>query len=354
MRRYERSSSMHDAVSSDPTPFEGIKRAQRLNVGTARHAEPQKATRLIWPVVALLCWTVSSSGLILLNKELMVGHGFRYPMALTAAGQFTSYLGGLALAKAGFMTCRARPDTEFLLKRLLPIVLLSALSLITGNMAYFTLSVAFIQVIKVMLPAITLSVGVAAGIEHLTLQLTAAVLLISAGTGSAAFLESQTSHFSFVGLAYFFVSAVSEACRTILMQLLLGNMRYNAVEALVYLSPATGVCLALCSALFEWDGLIAPHGGFSIALSNPVRFALAAAGGFVVNLTSYWAIKATSGLTFKVLGCVKNAFVVFAGVLMGDVISGKQLVGYAVSVAGFALYTLAKSPVQPAAGKKKV
>ena len=62
---------------------------------------------------------------------------------------------GLTLAKAGLMTCRARPDTEFFLKRLLPIVLLSALSLITGNMAYFTLSVAFIQVIKDMLPAIT-------------------------------------------------------------------------------------------------------------------------------------------------------------------------------------------------------
>ena len=58
----------------------------------------KRAATLVWPAVALLCWTVCSSGLILLNKELMVADGFNYPMALTAAGQLTSYIGGIKLA----------------------------------------------------------------------------------------------------------------------------------------------------------------------------------------------------------------------------------------------------------------
>jgi len=60
----------------------------------ATHRNVPQATVMVWSAAALLGWTLSSSGLILLNKELMVTDGFKYPMALTAAGQFTSYLGG--------------------------------------------------------------------------------------------------------------------------------------------------------------------------------------------------------------------------------------------------------------------
>jgi hypothetical protein len=261
---------------------------------------------------------------------------------------------GSALAKMGFMSCRPRPDGAFFCKRLLPIVILSAISLVSGNMAYLSLSVAFIQVLKVLLPAITLAVGVAAGIERLTLSLTISVCLISVGTGYAAVLESQTSHFSLVGLAYFLVSAACEASRTVMVQLLLGKMQYNAVEALVYLSPMTAMCLGFGAFLFEWDGLTAHHGGMYKVSCHPSRYLLAATGGFVVNLTTFWAIKATSGLTFKVLGCVKNSFVVCAAVLMGDVISLQQMCGYFVSVVGFVMYTYTKTSANPVAEKKSM
>ena len=344
-------------------------------------ASQQQSAEMFWPAVASLCWTFCSSGLILLNKELMVADGFNFPMTLTAAGQLTSYVGGkihldpyphrnwlillahcnsdmrvivcystecmsryagLALARIGFMSCRPRPTIRFFLKRLLPIVLLSALSLVSGNMAYTSLSVAFIQVLKVLLPAITLIVSVAAGVEHLTAPLAVSVILITAGTGYAAVLESQSGHFSSIGLAQFLLSAVCEGSRTVLVQLLLGQMKYNAVEALVYLSPCTGSVLAVGALLWEREGLAAAGGGLYKVSCKPHVYLLAAAGGFLVNLTTFWAIKATSGLTFKVLGCVKNSFVVWAGVLLGDSISGQQLCGYAVSLAGFLLYSRAK------------
>lgn len=64
---------------------------------TTQRQVPQ-ATVMVWSAAALLGWTLSSSGLILLNKQLMVTDGFKYPMALTAAGQLTSYLGGNTVA----------------------------------------------------------------------------------------------------------------------------------------------------------------------------------------------------------------------------------------------------------------
>ena len=57
------------------------------------------------PALPLLCWTVCSSALIILNKELMVTDGFKFPMALTAAGQLTSYLGGEALQNTLTVIC---------------------------------------------------------------------------------------------------------------------------------------------------------------------------------------------------------------------------------------------------------
>lgn len=240
------------------------------------------------------------------------------------------------------MRCRQRPSVPFYVKRLLPIVLLSALSLVLGNMAYTSLSVAFIQVLKVLLPAITLAVSVAAGVERLTTPLAVSVVLITLGTGYAAVLESQTGHFSSIGLAQFLLSAVCEASRTVLVQVLLGQTKYNAVEALVYLSPCIGGLLAIGALFMERQGLTASDGGFYKVSCKPQLYLLAAGGGFLVNLTTFWAIKATSGLTFKVLGCVKNSFVVWAGVLLGDVITSQQLCGYGVSLAGFLLYSQAK------------
>lgn len=57
-------------------------------------ASREQSADLLWPALALLCWTFCSSGLIFLNKNLMVADGFRFPMTLTAAGQLTSYVGG--------------------------------------------------------------------------------------------------------------------------------------------------------------------------------------------------------------------------------------------------------------------
>ena len=39
---------------------------------------------------------------------------------------------------------------------------------------------------------------------------------------------------------------------------------------------------------------------------------------------------------------MKNTMLVWVGVLMGDVVTWEQLLGYSISVAGFALYTNVK------------
>jgi hypothetical protein len=295
------------------------------------------------PALALLVWTASSSYIIILNKRLMVDDGFKFPLMLTAIGQGTSWLGGLVLAKLGVMPCRGSPKASFFVQRLLPVVLCSAGSMALGNFAYLSLSMAFIQVLKVLTPAVTLTVCLMFGLEGLTPMLALSITIITAGTGIAALVESQSGSFSVIGFTAFVISVVLESLRVVCIQLLVGKLAYNAVEALVYLSPAIAGALLIGSFIWEWDGLTAPHGGFAKIAEKPLQYAVAALTGFAVNITTYWAIKVTSSLTFKVLGCVKNSLVVWFGILLGDTLSGSQLLGYGLSVAGFCLYTWTKT-----------
>ncbi|KAL4522124.1 hypothetical protein Ndes2437B_g07870 [Nannochloris sp. 'desiccata'] len=64
---------------------------------------------------------------------------------------------------------------------------------------------------------------------------------------------------------------------------------------------------------------------------------------FLVNVSSYYAIMHTSSTTFKVVGCFKNAVVIWLSMLQGDMVTRRQWEGFAVSTAGFLLYTWAKS-----------
>jgi len=51
----------------------------------------------------------------------------------------------------------------------------------------------------------------------------------------------------------------------------------------------------------------------------------------------------------QVVGCVKNAVIVMAGVLfMGEAVSLWQVVGYSLSLAGFFVYSAAKMNAAPA------
>lgn len=245
------------------------------------------------------------------------------------------------------MPCRPPPSLGFHIKRLLPLAALTACSLVFGNLAYFTLSVAFVQILKTAVPAIVLLMGASVGLERLTLPLVTSLSLITAGTAAVAMLERNSGQFDLVGFVHFALSAVCEALRVLYVQLLQGSLRFNAVEVLVYLSPATAVLLAMGAYVWEFDGLTAHHGGFHKVAQSPGHYMLATCAGFAVNVTTYWAIEATSSLTFKVFGCVKNAMVVWAGVFMGDKVSQKQLAGYAISVIGFGMYTRLKARPEP-------
>lgn len=115
----------------------------------------------------------------------MVDRGFHFPLTLTAGEQFASALAGqscndtapdscheqstpcrhhrtlvrsagVLLSKAGVLPLGKAPTAGVFLLRVLPSVVSFAGTLYLGNFAYLSLSMAFIQMLKAMVPAITL------------------------------------------------------------------------------------------------------------------------------------------------------------------------------------------------------
>ena len=75
--------------------------------------------------------------------------------------------------------------------------------------------------------------------------------------------------------------------------------------------------------------------------------------GFGVNYLTLGVIKATSGLTFKVMGQVKNAVVILLAVIIfGNPVTAIQLFGYTLSIVGFFVYQKGKIQQQKLAQKR--
>ena len=105
------------------------------------------------------------------------------------------------------------------------------------------------------------------------------------------------------------------------------------VEGLMHLAPACALWLLLGVAVIEWPAM-AREGALDLMRARPLLYLSAAAMGFLVNSLAYVVIQTANSLTLKVLGTVKNAMVVWIGVVfIGDVITGLQVSSFLLAPA---------------------
>jgi drug/metabolite transporter (DMT)-like permease len=97
-----------------------------------------------------------------------------------------------------------------------------------GNLVYLHLSVAFIQMLKSLMPIVTMVVLFLAGLETPTLRVILAVSVITAGTALASVGELN---YSAIGVAIMLASNVFEAMRVVATQVLLTGEKFHPSES---------------------------------------------------------------------------------------------------------------------------
>mmetsp|Transcript_8820 Transcript_8820/g.29088 ORF Transcript_8820/g.29088 Transcript_8820/m.29088 type:complete len:385 (-) Transcript_8820:139-1293(-) len=276
---------------------------------------------------------------IFVNKFILTTVRFPYGAALSFCGITTSTIVSAVLILLGSASSEKLKTMTpaFYVRRVMPIGLALAGTLATGNAAYLYNSVAFVQMLKAFSPVILLLLLFATRLERPRALLVAAIVIISFGTGLSAHGEVHMSGF---GVGLMFVSEAFEALKLVNMQLLLGDSKFESVEGIVAVGPAAMVCLALVSLATE-----DVSAACSTVAAHPSLFLIASFGGVAVNFSTSMVVRATSALTLRILGLLRNLgiIVISAAVFADSEVTALEYVGLAVSLSGMALYSHAKS-----------
>merc|ERR1712228_12977 len=122
------------------------------------------------------------------------------------------------------------------------------------------------------------------------------------------------------------------------------KIKFSTFEGLYYYAPMTFLSICIIVIPLELNDFMDAYDD-NMEIINKYSFVFLLAGllGFFVNVASFMVTKVTSGLYLKALNAFRNVCLVIACVaIFGDVVTGQQIVGYAVTLVGFGYYNYIK------------
>ncbi|ROV89520.1 hypothetical protein VSDG_08491 [Cytospora chrysosperma] len=227
-------------------------------------------------------------------------------------------------------------------RTIVPIGVLFSLSLVSGNLAYLSLSVSFIQMLKATTAVATLLATWAFGVASPNLKVLGNVSVIVIGVVIASFGEIQ---FDLLGFIYQMGGVVFEALRLVMVQRLLssGDFKMDPLVSLYYFAPACAVTNAIFTMLVE-----APRMTMGDIYSVGLFVLMAnACVAFLLNVSGVLLIGKTNAVVLTMSGILKDVLLVFASmIIFRDPVTGQQFFGYSISLAGLVYYRLGAEKLQ--------
>lgn len=217
-------------------------------------------------------------------------------------------------------------------RSILPIGALFSASLIFSNMAYLTLSVSFIQMLKAFTSVAVLGISIVTGLEKANKRTMAIVLLISIGVAIASMGELE---FALSGFICQSMGILFEAMRLVAIQKLLHGMKMDPLVSLYYFAPVCATLNALLIPIYEGT---AP---FNQALTKlgPMILLTNASVAFALNVAVVFLIGSASSLVLTLSGVLKDVLLVAGSVLLlGSTVTIVQLLGYSLALVGLVAF----------------
>ncbi|KAK4055190.1 hypothetical protein OIV83_000470 [Microbotryomycetes sp. JL201] len=314
-------------------------------------AQPKK----IWPGYVIMIWIALSSSVILQNAYILDKLSFKFPIFLTTFHLVYATIGVRILARTTHLLDGlkdAQMSWERYFKNIVPIGALFSASLVFSNLAYITLSVSFIQMLKAFTSVAVLGMSVLFGLEKLNPRTFIIVIAISCGVALASYGEIN---FVLSGFIYQSLGIAFEAARLVSIQKLLTGLKMGPLVALYHFAPVCACLNAMLIPIFEgwapfvevWDKVGAPfmvvNASTAFALNVAVVFLIGCASSLVLTLSASRKLSVNSGnsvLTLKVSqGVLKDILLVVGSVvLMGSTVTLTQVIGYSIALMGLVVF----------------
>nr|CAN82124.1 hypothetical protein VITISV_022596 [Vitis vinifera] len=296
--------------------------------------------QLLLTYLYLLVYILLSSGVILYNKWVLSPKYFNFPYPITLTMIHMGFSGAVAffLIRVMKVVSPVKMTFEIYATCVIPISAFFAASLWFGNTAYLHISVAFIQMLKALMPVATFLVAVVCGTDKLRCDVFLNMLLVSVGVVISSYGEI---HFNVVGTLYQVTGIFAEALRLVLTQVLLQKkgLTLNPITSLYYIAPCSFVFLFVPWYLLEKPGMEVSQNQFSfwIFFSNAVC-------ALALNFSIFLVIGRTGAVTIRVAGVLKDWILIALSTVIfpESVITGLNIIGYAIALFGVVMYNYLK------------
>uniref|UniRef100_A0A7N0UCV0 Sugar phosphate transporter domain-containing protein n=1 Tax=Kalanchoe fedtschenkoi TaxID=63787 RepID=A0A7N0UCV0_KALFE len=295
---------------------------------------------LLLTYLYLLIYIMLSSGVILYNKWVLSPKYFNFPLPITLTMIHMGFSGLVAffLIRVFKVVSPVKMTFEIYATCVIPISAFFASSLWFGNTAYLHISVAFIQMLKALMPVATFLVAVLCGTDKLRCDVFLNMLLVSAGVVISSYGEI---HFNVVGTAYQVTGIFAEALRLVLTQVLLQKkgLSLNPITSLYYIAPCSFVFLFI-----PWYYLEKPTFEVAQIQFNFWIFFSNALCALALNFSIFLVIGRTGAVTIRVAGVLKDWILIALSTVLfpESAITGLNVIGYAIALCGVVMYNYLK------------
>jgi len=297
-----------------------------------------KDSATIW----LAVWMINNIGVTLLNKASFQMVDFKYPYFLSFVHMAFNSLGSQlvfrSIAKdnlrlAADVTARPGLFQRWLGKiarkelngpgyrSIIVFSVVFSLNIAIGNVSIRHVSVNFNQVMRSLVPAITIAMGVVLG-KKVSIKRQLAVLPIIAGVAMACFGDiSYTS----LGLFYTVCCILLAALKAVASgELLTGSLKLHPVDLLGHMAP---LAMMQCLILSFFHGEVSDISRRWVSELDPISASprplmmviFSALCSFTLNISSLMANKLTSPLTLCIAANVKQVLMIIISTIIFDV-----------------------------------
>jgi solute carrier family 35, member E3 len=264
--------------------------------------------------VYILAWFLANGSTVIFNKYIFKTMLFRFPLTLTLIHMFLqSVLAVFTIDVAGLVE-RVHVERDDYYSKLLVISAVFCSNICLGNVALRFVPVSFMQTVKSLTPAATALLQYLIFGSRLTRTAMLSLIPVNLGVAVASLTELE---FHLGGFFAAIVSCIFTGLKFVLSsQMLGGRYKLDSINLLYYMAPPSVLFLAPVAFYFESAGVTAwlttpsrtTHDIFLLVLSGVVSF--------ILNVTLFIVLKATSSVTVTVAGNVKTVLVIGASLVI--------------------------------------
>lgn len=315
---------------------------QSVDNGPSRQPKPMFAAAL-----AIMAWYASNITVLLTNRAILAGPGFRHPVFLTLCHMLACAGLGILLSFSGLTTIQ-RIGSVPQLQKIFVLAVIFCATILLGNASLRYIPISFNQAIGATTPFCTAVFALVLQGKRETLWTYAALIPVVGGVILASKGEPQFHSIGFLCCA---LATVGRALKSVVQTLLLTDKseQMNSMSLLFHMATMSVALLVPTTLMLEPQAF---HNAYALSVKDG-RFLLWLCSNstmaYAVNLCNFIITVYTSALTLQVLGNVKGvAAAVISCMIFRNPVTVMGTLGYAITMGGVALYSVAQRLSQEA------